>query len=67
MTLDSTLLNNFLSKANQLLDRLETSQAFQKDQAPNEDSFAYRWDKAKGLTSIHWSNPYTQDKLLCVG
>ena len=64
MTIDSILLNNILSKASRLLDQLETSQNPAKSQLLDEDTFALRWCKTRGITSIKWESPISHDDLL---
>ena len=66
MTIDATLLNSVLTKASQLLDRLNLTQSPGENHMQDADCFAYRWDKTKGLTAIHWESPLTRDKLLHV-
>ena len=64
MTFDSTLLNNVLNKASRLLDRLETSQNPVKNDIQEQDSFALRWCKTKGITPIQWEAPIKRENLL---
>lgn len=64
MTNDATLINDVLNKANRLLDRLESLQNPLKNQPIDENSFALRWCKNQGVTSIKWESPISQDSLL---
>ncbi|MDW3094730.1 MAG: ATP-binding protein [Gammaproteobacteria bacterium] len=64
MTTDATLINDVLNKANRLLDRLESLQNPLKNQLIEKNSFALRWCKNQGVTSIKWESPISQDSLL---
>ena len=63
MTLDTTLLNKALEKANQLLDRLESSEPKPVTTCPN-DVYALRWNNGQGVQAIDWKSRIQRDDLL---
>lgn len=63
MTLDTTLLNKVLEKANQLLDRLESSAPKPVTTCPN-NVYALRWNNAQGVQAIDWKSRIQRDDLL---
>ena len=64
MTIDSELLKLVLNKASRLLDKLDSSQPPAKNHPIEKDSFAFRWSKAHGVTSIDWECSISRDSLL---
>ena len=64
MTIDQISLNDILSKANRLLDRLESLQVPSTISPLKKDSFALRWSKTGGAIPIEWKCSITIDNLL---
>lgn len=65
MTLDTTLLNKVLEKANHLLDRLESSEPKPVATCPN-DVYALRWNNDQGVQAIDWKSRIQRDDLLYI-
>ena len=63
MTLDTELVNQVLEKANQLLDRLESSRPPPLLACP-DNIYALRWKSGQGAQSIAWGNKVERDDLL---
>lgn len=63
MTLDTTLLNKTLEKANKLFDRYESSKPQPISTCPN-NVYAMRWNNDQGAQAIDWESRIQRDDLL---